>query len=124
MTFVNATPHEIKIFKEDKKTLLKTIPVGEFVIRLDTEPQKYIKHVEDIPIYTNQKFTGLNLGHKEKDIKQIGLDNKKVYIVSYMVKDYIKEHHPKMSDIFYIPDGNEGAVRENGMIIGTTRLLN
>lgn len=124
MVFVNATPHEIKIFKEDKKTLLRVIQPGPFIIRLKTKKQIYIGHVEDIPIYTNQEFIGVEVSNKEGGIERIEIEKGKVYIVSFYVKEWVDKHHKDLSSFFYIPDSNEGGVRENGVLLGTTRLLN
>ncbi len=108
MSFINATPHEIKIYSDDKKNVIKTIPVGKFVMRLKTDQQKYINTIDGIPIYTDQKFTGIEVLDSLGKAVRFELGGDKI-IVSSHVKQYIDENLSQFSGCFFVPDSNEGA---------------
>ena len=118
---VNTTPHPLKIFAEDKKTVLKVFPVSkDFQIRLKIKPQQKLNSIMadgkvEIPVFTSQEFTDLDITGD--------LQSQNFYIVSQMVLDWAKIYRPVLGQRFYAPDTNVGAVREEGAIVGTTRLL-
>lgn len=124
--FVNTTPHEIVIYDEkDKTTQIKKIPASRLQIRLKSTAQEFKTNIDEIPIWTAQKFTGLEVLYDNNPISnsQMMEYNRNLFIVSLPVKMYIDENHKDVKHLYFTVDSNLGCVRENGVIKGTTRLL-
>ena len=121
--FINTTPHDIHIYKDDK--IIYTFKKStEYECRLDIEEQRELDSIKIddviIPLFSSQKYVALSFLKNGKDVD---FDDKYKYIVSIVVKDYINNNFPSLTKNFYVVDSNKGAVRKNGQIIGTTRLL-
>jgi hypothetical protein len=66
---------------------------------------------------------GIEVINSKGESINIKLDKDTRIIVSFFVKQYIDQNNKALSSMFFVPDSNEGAVRENGNLLGTTRLL-
>jgi hypothetical protein len=124
--FVNTTPHDIVLYDEKKENILYKFGKSKYECRLKTSQQKLLKTLFvdgiSIPIWSNQKFESLILTYNGEELKEIPKDIK--FIVSLPIKTFIENNNLRISENFFVPDTNLGAVRKDGQIIGTTRLLN
>jgi hypothetical protein len=122
---INTTPHDVVLYADDMKTVLHTFKKSEWDCRLDINEQKHIKDIPfknlKIPVFSPMVPTKMVMKKNGEEVKTWSEDS--TFIVSQMVKDFVLAHAPEYADFFLVPDTNIGAVRQEGKIIGTMRLL-
>jgi hypothetical protein len=119
MKFINLTPHEITIYKQDGTTI--TVPPSGKVFRL-TEYDEYYGTIDGIELFIRT----LALPHDWQDYFK-DADEETLYLVSLPVVMTLRQmpianllHYARIA----APDTGSGAVRdEKGRIIGTKRLI-
>lgn len=110
VTIKNLTPHEIKVYAEDRTTVLFSVPAEGIFPRVSTT-QETVGEINGVPV---QKVVyGAIEGLPEQQTDTI-------YVVSQMVLSALNGSRP---DVF-APDTGKGAVRdEGGRILGTTNFV-
>lgn len=124
--FVNTTPHDIVVYDAAGENIIKTIPKSDFQIRLRSTQQEPQRIIDGIPIYSNQRFLGLEfLGTGSRT--ELVLDDGKMYIVSLVVQSYVCQHifdSIIRKKIFAVGSGSFAVRNKEGQVIGTTMLSN
>jgi len=119
MKFINLTPHEITIYKQDGTTI--TVPPSGKVFRLQ-EFDEYYGTIDGIELFIRTLALPRNWQDYFKDA-----DEETLYLVSLPVVMMLRQmpianllHYARIA----APDTGSGAVRdEQGRIIGTKRLI-
>jgi hypothetical protein len=113
---LNCTPHTISIFAEDGR-LIVDIPTSDTVIRLSEEAGVDLAPIMGVPVCRPS-----SLGAPDGIPSDAQLKGRDGVIVGMLVAPAIaKLLHPLA---VYAPDTSvRGAVRKNGQIVGTTRLV-
>lgn len=119
---INCTPHPVNVYDEKGENLLHSYSKSEYVARCAQEPQTQVGTMKtasgkEIPVYSSPKFgdvVGLPICADGKECPDI--------IVSMVVGQALQESG-QWSGAVLGPDTGVGAVRENGQIRGTTRLI-
>lgn len=115
MVILNYTPHDIKLFTEDEKTVLAVYPtIG--ILRVSTA-RKY----EQVEGFNLCPLFSINFGKvEEKDLPEV---KENTY---YLVSSLVQQAHPERKD-FLAPNTNSdsyGAVRDSkGFIIGVKSFI-
>lgn len=103
--FVNLTPHEVVVFNEEGKEVLRIPPSGE-VLRVETETVK-VGEIEGVPVYA-LKYVRVGLPEEKEG---------RYYIVSSVVLNFLRGSKITRKD-FLAPNTDKAIRDENGRIIG------
>lgn len=117
LDILNLTPHDIVLYKEDRKTVLVVFQKQKYPVRLvETFATAACPEIGNIPVVGRPKYNGLEHMPQEKNV---------AVIVSALVADYIVSHCPNHFLHVFTPDTGPKGVDRNadGVIIGTTRLV-
>jgi hypothetical protein len=120
--FYNCTPHDIVLYEADGKTVKRTFPKRDFVLRLDQAAPNVAPFQNlGVPVVEPPAFSH----HGAKDMLNANDDitSETLLIVSMVVGDFFANKDSQWW--MFGPDtGPDGVVRdEKGQIIGTKRLV-
>lgn len=118
----NTTPHSIRVYAEDKKTLIKEYPREEkWQLRVESTPQQVVGRFQGIPLVSMQESRGFT--EDEWDIIRQAHRQKDALIVSRFTAQAIRKFVPAFSGRIFIPDtGPDSVVRDiKGNIQGVSR---